>query len=172
MGWQANCSRTSVLICFFEIRLFADLFSWLCVQGGEQHVLSKGTAGSRKKDTKLAKEGVSIGGQYVVVTVDEIKKPTHQLVFKTYDIDSTERASCAVPFSQISKLSEYQEFKGSNLREQLATALLPRLSFDDGVLVFNGAQNFSATDEIQSSAQVCCGHLSTKPALGLYHCQW
>jgi hypothetical protein len=92
-----------------------------------------------RSSVAIAKEGCSIGGRYVVVTVNELQNP-HELVFSTFDLDASTRHSVNVPFSRLFGVvrQEHPHLLTPGRRRHLIQALLRRLRFFDDDTVRGG----------------------------------
>jgi hypothetical protein len=90
-----------------------------------------------KPTNRLSKGGFNIDGQYLIVTVEEhnIGAANHQLRFITYNMDSCEQLECSVPFAKIKKCVP-TKLHARAKRSELSEAVVPFLSLEDGVLVF------------------------------------
>merc|ERR1711988_380836 len=95
------------------------------------HVLN-----NNKKSNHVSQGGHHIDGQYVLVTVDEIKSP-HALYFRTYDLETSEQCGIKVSFEEMKNLIADTGLLHSSRREELANHLLPRLRFRDEKLVLD-----------------------------------
>lgn len=88
-------------------------------------------AGAKKHnalETPILKEGRSIGDKYVIVTVYEFFEP-HIVVFRTYDLDTSEAERLDVPFEQVQQLLGDDVVCHKKNREELAGILITQLQF-------------------------------------------
>lgn len=96
------------------------------------HVLNS----TQKDRNHVSQGGHNIDGQYVLVTVDEVKQP-HALYFRTYDLETSEQCGIKVTFEEMKAIIEDEGLLHQSRREELANHLLPRLRFRDEQLVLD-----------------------------------
>ena len=89
---------------------------------------------------EIVRGGNTIDNKYVVLTVTEIMKPKHTLVFSTFDVDTSVSCELEIPFGDVEQVCADERLLSPENRKALVEGMLDRLHFKgDELLEFDGS---------------------------------
>lgn len=125
---------------------------------------SPGKKGKKAGANKLSKGGFNIGGQYLIVTVEEHKSASdHQIKFITYDVDEGASMDLMVDFATIEECAPVP-LLAKGKRSELSDLIVRRLKITDGKLEFDSSADWRPTTGVHAQPKSSRGPAAKKEA--------
>jgi hypothetical protein len=112
--------------------------------------------------SKLSKGGFNIGGQYLIVTVEEHKTASdHKIKFITYDVDEGSSMDIMVDFTTIEGCVP-PALLAKGKRSEFSDTIVRRLKITDNQLEFDSSEDWRPTTGVHAKPKSSQGKKETK----------